>query len=165
MINDRREWELARLGYMALVSLKNTNSAVFFSVPSCYRPKSYSDEQVSPADAVLVRLDNTLAANRFAHYLRCLLRDQCVSYMSKEHCERDLNFWISQYVLSDDEAGPEMRARFPLKFASVELTEVPGIPGRYRAILWIQPSYQFVIDEGVGGCRLRIVVNFPRRGR
>jgi type VI secretion system protein ImpC len=88
------------------------------------------------------QLQYTMAVCRFAHFLKVMLRDKVGSYMSRDQCQDFLNSWISNYVLLDDKASQEAKARFPLREASVEVSEIPGKPGSYSAIARLRPHFQ-----------------------
>jgi type VI secretion system protein ImpC len=99
-----------------------------------------------------------LAISRFAHYMKAMMRDKVGSFMSRKNCEDFLNRWITQYVLLDDDAGQEQKARFPLREARIEVEEIPGKPGAYRAISYLRPHFQ--LDEL--DVSLRLVADLPQ---
>ena len=140
-ITDRREAELARLGFIPLLHVKNSDDAVFFSVATCCKPKTYDDPAVTAAEAASANLDCILAVSRFTHYLRCLMRDKIGSFQTAQESEDFLNRWLSTYVQAEGAGAGEPKT--PLKYARVSLSDVPGSPGMLRATLEIQPSYQF----------------------
>jgi len=139
-ITDRREAELVRLGFVPLLHVKNSDSAVFFSVPSCCKPQKYLDDEINAAELASVGLDCVLAVSRFTHYLRCLMRDKIGSFKSAQECEEYLNQWLASYV--SPEGGGTSDAKFPLKYGKVQLSEADGVSGAYRADLEIQPLFQ-----------------------
>jgi type VI secretion system protein ImpC len=156
-ITDRREKELADLGFVPLVHCKNTDYAAFFSIQSAQKPKLYDKEAANANARLSSQLPYILAVSRFAHYLKAMMRDKIGSFMSRAECERFLNDWIMNYVTSDDTAGPIIKARKPLKEARVEVTEVPGKPGAYRAVAFLRPHFQ--LDEIA--VSLRLVAELP----
>ena len=160
-ITDRREKELADLGFVPLVHCKNTDYAAFFSVQSAQKPKLYDKEAANANARLSSQLPYILAVSRFAHYLKAMMRDKIGSFMSRAECERFLNQWIMNYVSSDDTAGAEMKARRPLKDARVEVTEVAGKPGAYRAVAFLRPHFQ--LDEIA--VSLRLVAELPQSAR
>jgi len=160
-ITDRREKELADLGFVPLVHCKNTDYAAFFSVQSAQKPKLYDKEAANANTRLSSQLPYILAVSRFAHYLKAMMRDKIGSFMSRAECERFLNQWIMNYVSSDDTAGAEMKARRPLKDARVEVTEVAGKPGAYRAVAFLRPHFQ--LDEIA--VSLRLVAELPQSAR
>lgn len=103
------------------------------------------------------QLQYILATSRFAHYLKSIVRDKVGSFMSRSECEEYLQKWIMQYVVASDNAGPETKARYPLREASIEVVEVPGFPGTYRAIAYLKPHFQL---EGLS-MSLRLVADLP----
>jgi len=112
---------------------------------------------------VAIRLPYVLALSRFANYLKALMRDQCKAPSSREECERILNAWIGQYVIEDDSASTEAKARFPLRAARVAVEEVPGCLGHFRATAFLRPHFQ-LDDTGVA---MPVVIDLPvlTRGR
>ncbi|HEV8416764.1 MAG TPA: type VI secretion system contractile sheath large subunit [Bryobacteraceae bacterium] len=160
-ITDRREKELADLGFVPLVHCKNTDYAAFFSVQSAQKPKLYDKEAANANSRLSAQLPYIFAVSRFAHYLKAMMRDKIGSFMSRAECERFLNNWINNYVISDDTAGPELKARNPLREARVEVTEVAGKPGAYRAVAFLRPHFQ--LDEIA--VSLRLVAELPQSTR
>ena len=160
-ITDRREKELADLGFAPLVHCKNTDYAAFFSIQSAQKPKVYDKEAANANARLSSQLPYILAVSRFAHYLKAMMRDKIGSFMSRAECEHFLNNWINNYVISDDTAGPVLKARHPLKEARVEVTEVAGKPGAYRAVAFLRPHFQ--LDEIA--VSLRLVAELPQSSR
>ena len=156
-ITDRREKELADLGFVPLVHCKNTDYAAFFSIQSAQKPKVYDKEAANANARLSSQLPYILAVSRFAHYLKAMMRDKIGSFMSRAECERFLNDWIVNYVTADDTAGPVIKARRPLREARVEVTEVAGKPGAYRAVAFLRPHFQ--LDEIA--VSLRLVAELP----
>jgi type VI secretion system protein ImpC len=102
-----------------------------------------------------------LAVSRFAHYLKSMMRDKIGSFMSRTDCQAFLNRWIMNYVTPDDTASPATKAQFPLREARVDVMEVPGKPGVYRAIAFLRPHFQ--LDEL--SVSLRLVAELPKSAR
>ncbi len=156
-ITDRREKELADLGFVPLVHCKGTDYAAFFSTQTTNKPKKYDTDFANANARLSSQLQYILAVSRFAHYLKAIMRDKIGSFMTRKNAEDYLNRWISNYVLLDDEAGQEMKARFPLREARVDVAEIPGKPGAYRAVAFLKPHYQ--LDELT--ISLRLVADLP----
>jgi type VI secretion system protein ImpC len=160
-ITDRREKELSDLGFIPLVHCKNTDYAAFFGAQSVQKHKKY-DSPAANANAVLAaQLQYIFSVCRIAHYLKAMMRDKIGSFASAGNVETFLNAWISQYVLADDSASQEAKAKYPLREASVEVQEVPGRPGVYRAVAFVRPHFQ--LDEL--SVSLRLVAELPQGGR
>ena len=160
-ITDRREKELADLGFVPLVHCKGTDYAAFFSVQSAQKSKLY-DQAAANANARLsTQLPYIFAVSRFAHYLKVMMRDKIGSFMSRSECETWLNKWILQYVLPDDSAGPTYKAQRPLREAAIQVVDVPGKPGAYRAVAFLRPHFQ--LDEL--SISLRLVADLPASAR
>ncbi len=157
-ITDRREKELADLGFVPLVHCKGTDNAAFFSTQTANKAKVYDSDAANANARLSSQLQYILAVSRFAHYLKSIMRDKIGSFNTKKNVEDYLNRWISNYVLLDDDAGQEMKSRFPLREARVEVFEQPGKPGAYRAVAFLKPHYQ--LDELT--VSLRLVANLPQ---
>jgi type VI secretion system protein ImpC len=156
-ITDRREKELADLGFIPLVHCKGTDYAAFFSVQSGQKSKVYDSEAANANARLSTQLPYILAVSRFAHYLKAMMRDKLGSFMSRTDCERFLNQWIVNYVTPDDTAAPSVKASHPLRDARIEVSEVPGKPGVYRAVSFLRPHFQ--LDEL--SVSLRLVAELP----
>jgi type VI secretion system protein ImpC len=156
-ITDRREKELADLGFIPLVHCKGTDYAAFFSVQSGQKAKVYDSESANANARLSTQLPYILAISRFAHYLKAMMRDKLGSFMSRTDCERFLNQWIVNYVTPDDTAAPSVKASHPLRDARIEVSEVPGKPGVYRAVSFLRPHFQ--LDEL--SVSLRLVAELP----
>jgi len=160
-ITDRREKELADNGFAPLVHCKGTDYAAFFSVQSCQKAKLYDSEAANANARLSTQLPYILAVARFAHYLKAMMRDKIGSFMSRTDCERWLNQWIQQYVTPDDTASPAVKAQHPLREAKIEVFEVAGKPGVYRAVAFLRPHFQ--LDEL--SVSLRLVADLPQSAR
>ena len=156
-ITDRREKELADLGFVPLVHCKETDYAAFFSVQTCQKPKKYDLDSANANARLSAQLPYIMAVSRFAHYLKAMMRDKIGSFMSREEAERFLNKWITNYVTPDDSASPATKAQRPLREARIDVSEVPGKPGVYRAVAFLRPHFQ--LDELT--VSLRLVADLP----
>jgi len=141
-ITDRREKELSDLGFISLCHCKGTDYAAFFGGQTANKPKTYNTAAANANARLSSALPYMLAASRFAHYLKAMMRDKIGSFVSRGSIETFLNTWIAQYVLLQDDAGQELMARYPLREARVDVTEVPGRPGSYRAVAFLRPHFQ-----------------------
>ena len=160
-ITDRREKELADQGFIPLVHCKGSDYAAFFSVQSANKPKKFDKAEANANARLSSQLPYILAVCRFAHYLKSIMRDKIGSFMSRKDCEQFLNRWISQYVVLDDTAGQAAKAKYPLREARVDVEEVAGKPGVYRAIAFLRPHFQ--LDELT--ISLRLVAELPKSAR
>ena len=156
-ITDRREKELSDLGFIPLVHCKGTDFAAFFGAQSCQKAKKYDTDAANANARLSTQLQYLLAMSRFAHYLKSIMRDKIGSFMTRKDCEDFLNRWISKYVVSTEDAGQEIKAKFPLKEARVEVAEVAGKPGVYRAIAFLKRHFE--LDELT--VSLRLVAELP----
>ena len=156
-ITDRREKELADLGFVPLVHCKGTDYAAFFSVQSCQKPKVYDTDSANANARLSTQIPYIMAVSRFAHYLKAMMRDKIGSFMSRDEASTFLNRWIIKYVTPDDSASPATKASKPLREARIDVTEVPGKPGCYRAVAFLRPHFQ--LDELT--VSLRLVADLP----
>jgi len=160
-ITDRREKEFSDLGFIPLVHCKNTDYAAFFGAQSCQKAKKYDLDAANANARLSTQLQYMLAVSRFAHYIKAMMRDKIGSFMSRTECEQFLNQWINQYVLGGDLGGQELKARKPLSQARIEVSEVAGKPGVYKAVAFLKPHYQ--LDELT--VSLRLVAELPPSAR
>jgi type VI secretion system protein ImpC len=151
-ITDRREKELSDLGFIALVHCKNTDYAAFFGGQTTNRFKTYDTNEANANARLSSVLPYVLAASRFAHYIKVLVRDKVGSFASRGNVEQYLNRWLSSYVLLMDEASQSQKAKFPLREGRVDVHEVPGRPGSYRATVFLRPHFQ--LEELTASIRL-----------
>jgi len=156
-ITDRREAELAKNGLMPLSHWKNTDYAVFVGAQSLQKPTVYDDEDASANANLAARLPYLFATCRFAHYLKCMVRDKVGSFKERGDMERWLNDWIKQYCVDSNAASESEKARRPLGAAEVKVEEVPGNPGYYSSKFFLRPHYQL---EGLT-VSLRLVSKLP----
>jgi type VI secretion system protein ImpC len=157
-ISDRREMELANSGLMPLIHRKNTDSAAFIGAQSLQKPTEYDDPDATANARIASRLPYLFASCRFAHYLKCMVRDKVGSFMEREDLERYLHSWIQNYVLGDpSRAGDTLKAQKPLAAAEVKVEEIEGNPGFYAATFHLRPHYQL---EGVN-VSMRLVSKLP----
>ena len=151
-ITDRREKELNDLGFISLVHCKNTDYAAFFAGQTAQKPKVYNTPQATANARVSSQLPYILAASRFAHYIKSIMRDKIGSFMTRENVEKYLNTWIANYVLLNDNASQASKASYPLREARVDVYDIPGKPGCYRATVFLRPHFQ--LEELTASIRL-----------
>lgn len=157
-ITDRREAELAKSGFMPLIHKKNTDFAAFIGAQSLQKPAEYEDPDASANANLAARLPYLFATCRFAHYLKCIVRDKVGSFKERDDMQRWLNDWIKQYVDGDPaRSSEESKARKPLAAAEVVVEEVEGNPGYYSSKFFLRPHYQL---EGLT-VSLRLVSKLP----
>jgi len=156
-ITDRREKELADLGFAPLVHCKGTANAAFFSVQSAQKAKKYQTDAATANARISAQLPYIFAVSRFAHYLKVMMRDKIGGYQSKSQIQTFLNNWIADYVVGDDDAPQGIKARRPLREARIEVQEIPAKPGAYRAVAFLRPHFQ--LDEL--SVAMRLVAELP----
>lgn len=157
-ISDRREAELAKNGMMPLIHRKNSDSASFIGAQSLHKPAEYDDPDAAANANLAARLPYLFATCRFAHYLKCMVRDKVGSFRSREAMQEWLQEWINNYVdFNADISAEAEKARKPLAAAEVVVEEVEGNPGYYTSKFFLRPHYQL---EGLS-VSLRLVSKLP----
>jgi type VI secretion system protein ImpC len=157
-ISDRREAELAKNGFMPLIHRKNTDYAAFIGAQSLQKPTQYENPDATANAEISARLPYLFASCRFAHYLKCIVRDKIGSFKEREDMEAWLNQWISQYVDGAPQLSSETtKAMKPLREAKVEVEPIEGNPGYYHSRFYLRPHYQL---EGLS-VSLRLVSKMP----
>jgi len=157
-ITDRRSAELDKMGLMPVVHRKNSDMAAFIGAQSLARPEEYDDPDATANAALSARLPYMFACSRFAHYLKCIVRDKIGSFSTREQMENWLTSWVLNYVDGDPvNSSEETKARKPLAAAQVVVEEVEGNPGYYTSKFYLKPHYQL---EGLT-VSLRLVARLP----
>jgi len=157
-ISDRREAELSKNGFLSMIHRKNSDFAAFISGQSLQKPQEYDDPDATANAALAARLPYLFACNRFAHYLKCIVRDKVGSFKDREAMSDWLNKWILTYVDGDPAHSSERtKAERPLAAAQVEVEEIEGMPGYYQSKFYLKPHYQL---EGLT-VSLRLVSKLP----
>jgi type VI secretion system protein ImpC len=157
-ITDRREAELAKNGFMPILHRKNSDIAAFIGAQSLNKPAEFVDPDATANANLSARLPYMFACCRFAHYLKCMVRDKIGSFKERHSMEKWLNEWIMQYVDGDPvNSSEETKAKRPLAAAEVKVEEVEGNPGYYKANFYLRPHYQL---EGLT-VSLRLVSKLP----
>jgi type VI secretion system protein ImpC len=140
------------LGFIALCHCKGTDYAAFFGGQTINRPRAYDTDQANANARLSSVLPYILASSRFAHYLKSMMRDKIGSFQTKDQISTFLNRWISAYVTADDAAQQAVKAKYPLREARVDVSEVPGKPGAFRATVFLRPHFQ--LEELTASIRL-----------
>lgn len=156
-ITDRREKELSDNGFISLCHCKGTDYAAFFGGQTSQKPKKYNLDDATANANLSARLPYILAASWFAHYIKVIMRDKVGSFMTKDNVSHYLNTWIAQYVLLNDGAPQEIKAKYPLREARIDVFEIPGQPGSYTSVAYIRPHFQLE-DLAVS---IRLVAKLP----
>jgi type VI secretion system protein ImpC len=161
-ISDRREAELSKAGLMPLIHRKNTDKAAFIGAQSLYKPKKLMTDEATASENLSARIPYMFAVSRFAHYLKCMVRDKIGATMEEDQLQRWLNDWITKYVDGDPKNSSEQtKARKPLAAASVEVFPDEENPGYYGAKFMLRPHYQL---EGMD-ISLSLVSKLPGAGK
>jgi type VI secretion system protein ImpC len=126
---------------------------------STQKPQLYLDNDANANSRLSTQLQYIFACSRFAHFLKVMMRDKIGSFMSRDQCEVFLNKWIANYVLLDDMAPQELKAKYPLRDARIEVAEIAGKPGAYNAVAFLRPHFQ--LEELA--VSLRLVAKLPAK--
>jgi type VI secretion system protein ImpC len=161
-ITDRREKELSDMGFISLVHCKNTSYAAFFGGQTCNQPIVYDTPEANANARLSSVLPYMLAASRFAHYLKVMMRDKIGSFQDAAAVQGFLNRWLAGYVLLMDGAGQAAKASMPLREGRVDVYEVAGRPGSYRATVYLRPHFQ--LEELTASIRLVAELPAPSAG-
>jgi type VI secretion system protein ImpC len=156
-ITDRREAELSKNGFLPLCHWKNTDYAVFIGGQTVNKPAEYDNPDATANANLSARLPYIFATCRFAHYLKCIVRDKIGSFKERDEMQQWLSDWIANYVTADPNASEETKAKYPLAEANVVVEDVEGNPGYYSAKFYLRPHYQL---EGLT-TSLRLVSKLP----
>lgn len=138
---DRQEKDLTDLGFAPLCH-RAGGAATFYSLPTCQKPKSYDGDAATANAKLGATLPYILCVSRVGHYLKVLMRDRVGSFTTAADCAEFLRRWVQRYVVSNDSASLEMKAKYPLREARLEVSEVAGRPGQYRCVVHLRPHYQ-----------------------
>lgn len=148
LVSDRREYELASEGFIALTMRKGSDNAAFFSANSTQKPKFFGISEEGRNAELNYKLGTQLPylfiVNRLAHYLKVLQREQLGSWKERTDLEQELNKWIRQYVADQENPGADVRSRRPLRAAKVIVSDVEGEPGWYRVSLSVRPHFKYM---------------------
>jgi type VI secretion system protein ImpC len=156
-ITDRRENELNNLGFITLCHCKGTDYAAFFGGQTTHKPKLYSTNEANANAQLSATLPYILAASRFAHYIKVMMRDKIGSFMTADEVSAYLNSWIGNYVLGRDDGGQTLKAQYPLREAKIQVKEIAGKPGHYTSVVFLKPHFQM---ESLS-TSIRLVANLP----
>lgn len=159
-ITDRREKELANLGFMPLSHYKKTDYAVFFGAQTTQRPKEYEEDSATENAAIAAKLPYMMVTSRIAHHVKIMGRDKIGSMATVASVESSLNSWIKKYVNTNSETSDSLKYRFPLAEAKISVEQVPGRVGSYHAVAWMKPWLP--LEEL--STSLRLVANIPSAG-
>ena len=148
LISDRREYELAEQGFIALTMRKGSDNAAFFSANSCQKPKNFGTSDEGKNAELNYRLGTQLPylfiVSRLAHYIKVLQREHIGSWKERVDLERELNTWIRQYVADQENPSPDIRSRRPLRDARITVLDVAGDPGWYRVEVMARPHFKYM---------------------
>lgn len=148
LISERREYELAEEGFMALTMRKGSDNAAFFSANSAQKPKFFGISKEGKDAELNYKLGTQLPymfiVNRLAHYLKVIQRENIGTWKERSDLEFELNKWISQYVTEMESPSPGVRSRRPLREAKVTVEDVEGEPGWYRVGLQVRPHFKYM---------------------
>jgi type VI secretion system protein ImpC len=160
-ISDRREAELSKAGLMSLIHRKNTDQATFIGAQTVHNPATYDDPAATASANLSARLPYIFSSCRFAHYLKCMVRDWVGGTRTGNQIQEDLTRWIANYIDGQpDSSTEETKARLPLKDARIEVVPDEENPGFYKGKFLFIPHYQL---EGMD-VSLSMVSKLPQSG-
>lgn len=151
-ITGAMEKELSDHGFLPLCALPGSEMSVFYSNPTIYKPRTFDDAAAGANERLGAMLQYVLCSSRFAHFLKKFAQDKLGTFNSADELEDALNGWIRQFVMVDERASPEMKARYPLRRANIQVGEVRGSPGNYQMLMELLPHYQ--LDDMAAGLRM-----------
>lgn len=160
-IDDSQEKAMSDQGLIPLVHAYDTDWHVFYSNNALHRPKVYDDESTTLNARISSMLQYTLCTARFAHYLKVQMRERIGSQSEAYEMQNRLINWINSYVTQDSQASAEIKAKYPLRDAQIEVVETPGKPGVYHCDMRLWPHYQ--LDEVSVSVRMITPVSDRRR--
>jgi type VI secretion system protein ImpC len=148
LITDRKEFELAEEGFIALTMRKDSDNAAFFSANSVQKPKIFQKTKEGQEAQTNYKLGTQLPymfiVNRLAHYIKVLQREQIGSWKERQDLERELNTWLKQYIADQENPPSDVRSRRPLRAARVIVQDVEGDPGWYQVALAVRPHFKYM---------------------
>lgn len=148
LISERREFELAEQGFIALTMRKNSDNAAFFSANSVQKPKFFGNSKEGKEAELNYKLSTQLpymfVVNRLAHYIKVIQRENIGTWKERGDLEKELNIWIRQYVADMDNPAEGVRSRRPLRQAEITVSDVEGDPGWYRVDLKVRPHFKYM---------------------
>ncbi|MGF1908694.1 type VI secretion system contractile sheath large subunit [Vibrio kasasachensis] len=148
LVTDRKEFELAEEGFIALTMRKGSDNAAFFSANSIQKPKAFPNTREGKEAETNYKLGTQLPymmiINRLAHYVKVLQREQIGAWKERQDLERELNGWIKQYVADQENPPADVRSRRPLRAAKIEVMDVEGEPGWYQVSLSVRPHFKYM---------------------
>jgi type VI secretion system protein ImpC len=156
-ITDRREKELNDLGFISLIHCKNTDYAAFFGGQTANKPRTYNTNEANANASISAMLPYVLTASRFAHYIKVMMRDKIGSFMTRDNVASFLNRWMADYILLTDDASQMQKSQYPLREGRIDVFDVPGRPGVYRATVFLRPHFQ--LEEL--SASIRLVAELP----
>ncbi len=161
-LTDKKQKALEELGFISLSPCNFTRSVVFLGTQSLHVTGDIRDPVERANTRLSSMLQYVLCVSRFAHYAKVMARDRVGAYTTAEDLETYLNDWLRGYMLGNADAGPELKARYPLSGGSIEVKEMPGRPGTMSCVMHLQPHFQF--DQMVTGFRLRTEMQAAHAG-
>ncbi|HEY7311916.1 MAG TPA: type VI secretion system contractile sheath large subunit [Gemmataceae bacterium] len=151
-ITEMQDKELSDQGFLPLCPCPDTELSVFYGSQSLQKPQTYNEQTATVNARLSAMLQYMLCVSRFAHYLKVIARDKTGKFLGPDECEDYLRRWLMSYTNANDNAGPDIKARHPLREAKVQVREVPGRPGRYMCVAHLRPHFQ--LDQMISTVRL-----------
>ncbi len=141
-ISEDQEVAMNAAGLICLRQLHLTGAVAFLNLPSLHKPPEYDGEEATMNAKMGAMVNYIMCVARFAHYVKVMARDWVGKYTDAEECRRLLQDWLKGYTTGNDDASAEMRIKYPLRQAQVQVSEIIGKPGSYTCEIAIRPHYQ-----------------------
>ena len=151
-LTDVQETELAELGFIPLCHVPGSAEAAFYTTPSAQKPQKLDGEAGTANARLSAMLHYILCASRFAHYIKVIIRDCVGDFTTPAEIEDRLGKWLREFVIGNEDASPEQKAKYPLREGKVKVWEIEGKPGAYRCSVYLRPHFQ--LDQLSAGIRL-----------
>ena len=161
-LTDKKQKALEELGFVALSPGPFSRAVTLLGAQSLYAVPPSGDTAERANSRLSSMLQYVLCVSRFAHYVKVMARDHVGRFTTPASLQTMLDDWLRNYTIGNTDAGPELKARYPLSSASVEVREIAGRPGTMSCTLQLQPHFQF--DQMVTGLKLRTDLE-PGAGR
>jgi type VI secretion system ImpC/EvpB family protein len=152
IITDSLEKELGELGFIPICHCYDTKYSAFYGSQSVQAPRTFTDPKATANARLSSMLQYMLCTSRFAHYIKVISRDLVGAMTGPEDCQARLHEWLRDYVTGNDNAGPEARAKHPLREAKVEVKADPNNPGGYSCVVYLRPHFE--LDQMFTSVRL-----------
>lgn len=141
-LTTMQEQMLSEFGLIPLMPLPYSVDLVFNTNQSLHLPARYDTEIANQNARIAAMLQYVLCACRFAHYLKLIMREHVGEVSTVDTLRSQLNQWLAQYCIGNEDADTFTKARYPLRSAHIDVREIVGKPGVYACVMHLQPHFQ-----------------------